>query len=52
YRFICKVIPSSKRLFPLLIKEYNNNYSISVKFSILCYYKIFLKIAKSLIFNK
>ncbi|OHF04345.1 hypothetical protein CORC01_00197, partial [Colletotrichum orchidophilum] len=52
YRFIYKVIPSKKRPFLPFIKEYNNNYFILIKLSILCYYKIFLKIIKLSIFNK
>ncbi|OHF00705.1 hypothetical protein CORC01_04022 [Colletotrichum orchidophilum] len=41
-----------KRPFLSFIKEYNNNYFILVKLSILYYYKIFLKITELLTFNK
>ncbi|OHF02268.1 hypothetical protein CORC01_02548, partial [Colletotrichum orchidophilum] len=52
YRLIYKVIPFKKRPFPPLIREYNNNYFILVKLGIPCYYKNFLKITESSIFNK
>ncbi|OHE94823.1 hypothetical protein CORC01_09841, partial [Colletotrichum orchidophilum] len=52
YRLIYKIIPFKKRPFLSFIKEYNNNYFILIKLSILYYYKIFLKITELLIFNK
>ncbi|OHE97831.1 hypothetical protein CORC01_06866 [Colletotrichum orchidophilum] len=41
-----------KRPFLSFIKKYNNNYFILIKLNIPYYYKIFLKIIKSSIFNK
>ncbi|KAK1450745.1 hypothetical protein CCUS01_02202, partial [Colletotrichum cuscutae] len=41
-----------KRPFPSLIQKYNNKYSISIKLSILYYYKIFLKIPNLVTLNK
>ncbi|OHE98084.1 hypothetical protein CORC01_06598, partial [Colletotrichum orchidophilum] len=49
---IRKIIPFKKRPFLPLIKKYSNNYSILIKLNIPYYYKIFLKITKSSIFNK
>ncbi|KAK1460464.1 hypothetical protein CCUS01_08982, partial [Colletotrichum cuscutae] len=49
---IHKVIPFKKRPFSSLIKEYSNKYSILVKLSIPYYYKIFVKIANLVTFNK
>ncbi|OHF00770.1 hypothetical protein CORC01_03844, partial [Colletotrichum orchidophilum] len=52
YRLIYKIILFKKKPFLLFIKEYNNNYFISIKLSIPYYYKTFLKIIELLTFNK
>ncbi|OHF00768.1 hypothetical protein CORC01_03842, partial [Colletotrichum orchidophilum] len=52
YRLIKKIIPFNKRLFLALFRYYNLNYTILIKLSILCYYKIYFKIINLIIFNK
>ncbi|KAK1498424.1 hypothetical protein CCUS01_12781, partial [Colletotrichum cuscutae] len=49
---IYKIIILKKRPFPSFIKEYNNRYFILIKLSIPYYYKVFLKIANLITFNK
>ncbi|KAK2036494.1 hypothetical protein LZ31DRAFT_483612, partial [Colletotrichum somersetense] len=52
YRLVKKVIPFSKRLFLAPIREYSLDYTVLTKLSILCYYKIFIKILNLITFSK